>query len=223
MRESSSCRRVGGQQARADRKFRSSGRNYGMPALDVDLDEARDLFDTNVIAVMRMCKEFSPLLVRTKGTIVNIGSLAGEIPYAFGSVYNASKAALHSYSDSLRVELLPFDVRVMVAVTGGVKSNITRTRRSLPENSLYFPMNDEYQRRQGHSQEGAMDNETYANGVVEAALKHSPPRALWRGNYAWTVWLLLQTMPRRFWDFYFWRMLNLGKLTAYYRAHPRKE
>ncbi|THC95752.1 hypothetical protein EYZ11_004749 [Aspergillus tanneri] len=46
--------------------------------------------------------------MKANGTIVQIGSVAGVIPYVFGSVYNASKAALHSFSDSLRVELAPF-------------------------------------------------------------------------------------------------------------------
>lgn len=52
------------------------GRNYTIPALDVDLDEARHCFETNVFAVMAMCQVFTPLLIKRKGLIVNIGSLA---------------------------------------------------------------------------------------------------------------------------------------------------
>lgn len=180
--------------------------------MDIDFAEVQSVFDTNVFAVMRMCKEFSPLLIEAKGTIINIGSLAGVIPYVFGSVYNATKAALHSYSETLRVELAPFEVKVMVVITGGVQSNIARTYRDLPKGSLYLPLDTEYQRRQKHSQEGAMDNSVYAEGVVRAALGTRPTRSLWRGHQAWKVWLLLRIFPRFFWDFYFSRVFRLDKL-----------
>jgi 1-acylglycerone phosphate reductase len=55
----------------------NAGRNYTVPALDVDFDEVEETFKTNVFSVMRMCKEFAPLLIEAKGTIIQIGSLAG--------------------------------------------------------------------------------------------------------------------------------------------------
>jgi 1-acylglycerone phosphate reductase len=45
---------------------------------------------------MRMCQAFAPLLIAAKGTIVQIGSIAGIMPYVFGAGYNASKAALYA-------------------------------------------------------------------------------------------------------------------------------
>jgi NAD(P)-dependent dehydrogenase (short-subunit alcohol dehydrogenase family) len=55
----------------------NAGRNYTVPALDLDFEEVEETFKTNVFSVMRMCKEFAPLLIEAKGTIVQIGSLAG--------------------------------------------------------------------------------------------------------------------------------------------------
>lgn len=81
---------------------------------------------------MQISQEFSPFLVQSNGTIINIGSVAAMMLYAVGSVYNASEAAFHSYSDTLRIELAPYDVKVLVGITGGVQSNIARTRRELP-------------------------------------------------------------------------------------------
>jgi 1-acylglycerone phosphate reductase len=55
----------------------NAGRNYTVPALDVDFDEVRATFEVNLFAVMRMCQEFAPLLIEAQGTIVQIGSVAG--------------------------------------------------------------------------------------------------------------------------------------------------
>ncbi|PLB50543.1 short chain dehydrogenase/reductase [Aspergillus steynii IBT 23096] len=168
--------------AEVERRLADNGLDYL-----ADLSEARATFETNFIAVICMCKTFLPLLIKAKGTIVQIGSVAGVIPYVFGSVYNASKAALHSFSDSLRVELAPFGVHVTTVITGGVQSRIAR---------------DEYHRRVVHSQDGAMPHATYARSVVDQVLYGSAPWRwfwpwakgrkswIWEGNKSWLVWFL---------------------------------
>lgn len=64
--------RTGGK---LDYLVNNAGRNYTVPALDLDIDEIRATFETNVFAVMRMCQVFAPLLISAKGTIVQVGSL----------------------------------------------------------------------------------------------------------------------------------------------------
>lgn len=175
----------------------NAGRNYTVPALDVEMDEIRDTFEANVFAVMRMCQVFAPLLIRAKGTIVQIGSLAGIMPYVFGSPYNASKAALHSYSDTLRVELAPFGVRVVTVFTGGVTSNISRTHRTLPDDSIYLPLAEEYERRQTHSQANAIPNEQYARSVVSQVLGYRSRDTIWEGGKSWLVRIFIP-LPRHY-------------------------
>ncbi|KAL4965376.1 SDR family oxidoreductase [Aspergillus stella-maris] len=181
----------------------NAGRNYTVPATEVDLSEVRTTFEVNFFAVVYMCKAFTPLLIRSKGTIVQIGSVAGTIPYVFGSIYNASKAALHSYSDTLRVELAPFGVNVTTVVTGGVQSRIARTKRTLAPNSIYAPIEDQYMRRVTHSQDGAMSHDAYARSVVSQVLYGSAPWRwiwpwargrkswIWEGNKSWVIWFFL--------------------------------
>lgn len=190
----------------------NAGRNYTVPALDVEMDEIRETFETNVFAVMRMCQAFAPLLIGAKGTIVQIGSLAGVMPYVFGSVYNASKAALHSYSDTLRVELAPFGVRVVVVRTGGVISNISRTHRTLPESSLYLPIADVYEKRLTHSQANGIANEQYARSVVRQVLGHPRRDTIWEGGKSWLVWFVYNLFPRWVLDVAFTRMFQLRRL-----------
>jgi 1-acylglycerone phosphate reductase len=197
-----------------------------MPAIDVDLAEVRKVFDVNVFAVMRICQVFAPLLIRARGTVVMIGSLAAVIPYVFGSVYNATKAALHAYANTLRVEMAPLGVRVVTVVTGGVKSRIaSHVQRILPADSIYTPVEADYLRRQGHSQEGAMSNEAYAESVVRQILPAprfspwtlflwgGPKRWIWEGNKSWLVYFLAggYTWSGVF-DWYFSKLFQLHKV-----------
>lgn len=185
-----------------------------MPATDVDINEARDAFETNFFSIVAITKSFTPLLIAAKGLILNIGSLAAIVPYVFGSIYNASKAALHAYSQTLRLELEPYDVRVLVVITGGVKSRIARTDRVLPDNSLYLEIKGDFERRVKHSQEGAMATEEYARGVVREALKPAwrQRKWMWRGHMTLAVWFAIRVLGAWVFDLVLPRMFGLRRL-----------
>ena len=88
---------------------------------------------------MLMAQAFISLLIPARGLMINISSASTVMPYLFGGVYSASKCALNTYSMNLRMELKPFHVRVMVSMTGTVRSNIaSRPERTLPTDSLYL-------------------------------------------------------------------------------------
>jgi short-subunit dehydrogenase len=104
---------------------------YGLtcPITDTNTDEARDLFNTNFFAVMDVTNAFLPLLLNSardgrgpKPMIVNNTSIVGVIPMPWQGVYNASKAALASLTDTLRLELEVVGVNVVDLKTGAVKS-----------------------------------------------------------------------------------------------------
>jgi 1-acylglycerone phosphate reductase len=61
----------------------NAGIGIDLPALDISLDEAKRLFETNFWGTVRMCQVFAPFVIEAKGSIVNIGSVLGEIamPY----------------------------------------------------------------------------------------------------------------------------------------------
>ena len=187
-----------------------------MPAIEAELSEIESVFDTNLFAVMRLCQTFMPLLRQSQGTIVQIGSVAGIIPYAWGSVYNASKAALHSYSAALRIEVAPLGVRVITVITGGVKSRISRDKRYLEEDSVYKKIEGEYKKRQVHSQTVGMETKAYAEQVVEKVLNAEGwlwrTRTIWAGGSAETVRWLSWFLPDFAGDRIISRMFGFDKL-----------
>jgi 1-acylglycerone phosphate reductase len=64
---------------------------------------------------MEATHRLSPLVIAAKGCIVQVGSLTSVIPVPFNAAYVASIAALHSFGDTLRVELAPLGVKVLTA------------------------------------------------------------------------------------------------------------
>lgn len=130
------------------------------PLLDTEMVDAKDVFDVNVWGVLEVTQAFSPLLIASKGTIINNGSVVGRIPVPFEGVYNMSKAALEMLSKQMRIEFYPFGVNVihasvprcswsvlptlthvMQVVTGGITTNFYAHSEQLevPETSLYHP------------------------------------------------------------------------------------
>jgi 1-acylglycerone phosphate reductase len=116
------------------------------PGIETQLDEIKTPFDINVFAPMQMINEFFPLLVAAKGTIVNHGSMVRSLPHPFTSAYNASKAALSQYSNTLRLELEPLDIKVIELVSGRIATSLI-TVPTLSEASIYKPLEQILQSR----------------------------------------------------------------------------
>ena len=160
--------------------YSNSGRGLTTPATDISLPDARAVYETNLFGTMAIVSTFVPMLLPTKGLIINISSISAQVPYVFGSVYCSSKAALDAYSRTLRLELAPFGVHVMVVRAGTVKSNIATNRfGSLKEGSLYQKASWLYERRFGWSQKkesgggGPVETDVFARKLVDEALKGS--------------------------------------------------
>lgn len=95
---------------------------YG-PVEDVSLDDARYQFEVNVFGPARLTQLLVPTMRnRCAGTIVNITSIGGKIYTLLGAWYHATKHALEGWSDSLRLELAPFGIRVVVVEPGLIET-----------------------------------------------------------------------------------------------------
>jgi short-subunit dehydrogenase len=91
-------------------------------AIEMDRVEQLGIIALNIRAVTDLSLRFSDQLIRHRGGILNVGSIAGFLPGPGMAVYYASKAYVLSFSEALRRELAPRGVRVTVLCPGPVPS-----------------------------------------------------------------------------------------------------
>jgi NAD(P)-dependent dehydrogenase (short-subunit alcohol dehydrogenase family) len=94
------------------------------PVEYLPIDEVRKQLEVNFIGQVAVTQAFLPLLRRSRGRVVNIGSVGGEVALPFLSPYAASKHALEGFSDSLRREVERLGVHVSVVRPGAIQSSI---------------------------------------------------------------------------------------------------
>ena len=83
------------------------------PAWDADLAEWDSMVATNVIGLMHVTRAVLPgMVARNRGTIINLGSVAGTYPYPGGHVYGGTKAFVKQFSLNLRADLVGKNIRV---------------------------------------------------------------------------------------------------------------
>lgn len=88
---------------------------------DVPVSEARHQFEVNLFGLATITQLVLPYMRKNKsGTIINTSSMGGRIYMPLGAWYHASKHALEGWSDSLRVDLKPFGIHVVVLQPGAI-------------------------------------------------------------------------------------------------------
>lgn len=98
------------------------------PAQSADLDQWRQMIDTNITALTVVTRKLLPTLIARKGGIVNLGSIAAHYPYPGGNVYGGTKAFVNMFTKGLRSDLAGTGVRVSVIEPGLCESEFTLVR-----------------------------------------------------------------------------------------------
>ena len=100
-----------------------------------NLNDWETMIDTNVKGVMYVTKAVLPYLTeRKKGHIINIGSTAGKEVYKDGNAYCASKHAVDALSKAMRMDLLPYQIKVTVIHPGAAETEFSLVRFKGDEN-----------------------------------------------------------------------------------------
>ena len=112
-----------GETGRVDVLVNNAG--YGLYGAleDVPIEEARRQFDVNLFGLARLTQLVLPQMrAQRDGYIVNVSSMGGKIWEPLGSWYHASKFAVEGLSDSLRVEVAEFGIKVVIIQPGPIRS-----------------------------------------------------------------------------------------------------
>ncbi|KAI8995030.1 hypothetical protein BDB01DRAFT_775094 [Pilobolus umbonatus] len=190
--------------------------NAGAPAvgalLDIDMEVATQCINTNLFGTLAMCKAVGPSMIkRGKGKIVNVGSIMAYAGTPWAGIYCASKAALHSMTDSLRLELQPFGVQVIVVAPGAITSNFGTAGAKLvkvPEDSFYASVTNYIVARAGMSQDSSTPTDVFATHVTRKVLSSNPPHYITYGSKSTIFWFLYYA-PSYIRDMIFYKRFGL--------------
>lgn len=94
------------------------------PVEALKLSEYRKQFEVNFFGLIETTQAFLPLIRESQGRIINVSSIGGRVSAPFLGAYSASKFAVEALSDSLRQELEPFGVQVIVLEPGPIQTEI---------------------------------------------------------------------------------------------------
>jgi NAD(P)-dependent dehydrogenase (short-subunit alcohol dehydrogenase family) len=96
------------------------------PLINVEDKEMASIFDVNVFGPYRVTKAFAPMLLESKGRVVNISSISGILSGAFFGPYSMTKHAIEAYTDSFNAEMAQQGVRSSLIEPGNYRSEIGR-------------------------------------------------------------------------------------------------
>ena len=94
------------------------------PLIEVSESDMEFIFNVNVYGPYRITKAFAPMLLESRGRVVNISSISGILSGAMLGPYSMTKHAVEAYGDALANELGRFGVRVSLIEPGNYKSDI---------------------------------------------------------------------------------------------------
>ena len=199
--DSAALQRLAEQLGELDVLINNAGYGAMGPLLDGGTDAMQRQFETNVFSIVGVTQALFPALRRSKGLVVNIGSVSGVLVTPFAGAYCASKAAVHALSDALRMELAPFAIRVLEVQPGAIDTSFAKNAGAqaellINEQSPWWPLRDGIRARTQASQNNPTSAKQFAAQVLKAVQHPKPPRMLRAGNGSRALPLMAALLPK---------------------------
>jgi NAD(P)-dependent dehydrogenase (short-subunit alcohol dehydrogenase family) len=105
----------------------NAGTAFPAPLELLPIDELRAQLEINVVAQLAVTQVVLPALKQGRGTLINVSSISGRIASPLVGAYSMSKFALEAMSDVLRLELIPFGIKVVLIEPGSSPTRIWQT------------------------------------------------------------------------------------------------
>ncbi len=196
---------------------------YGLmaPTIDLSEQEIHKQFKTNVYAPLSLIRKVVPLMKENEsGVIINMGSISGIATTPFAGAYCASKAALHSFSDALRMELQPFGIEVMAVQPGSIKSNfgeasMKKAASNFSKNSWYKSLESSILKRANGSQIASTPTAVFAKKIVSLVKKGNIPPYLLIGKKSLSLPLLKKFLPTKLYDSILRKKFGLNSIKSH--------
>jgi short-subunit dehydrogenase len=150
---------------------------------DISLSSIRRLFEVNLFALIKVTQACLPGMRRLRqGTIVNLSSIVGKFPFPTSGPYSATKHAVESISDALRMEVRPFGIRVVTIRPGPIATEFNDVANKLTGDLLsrtdpdYKPVYQAYGAAMGKlfSNISIPGPDLIADLILKAVLSDSP-------------------------------------------------
>ncbi len=174
---------------------------------DVPIDEARRQFEVNVFGLARLIQLVTPQMrAQASGRIINVSSIGGKFYEPLGAWYHATKFAVEGLSDSLRVELAPYGIRVVIIEPGPIRTEWnTISRESLVEVSRGTAYEDQAEKVRSRMEKAdqpmtSSGPEVVAHKIVKAATTSRPKPRYPVGRGAGTIMGARRVLPDRAFD-----------------------
>lgn len=149
------------------------------------------IIQVNIMGVVNVCQAAIPFLRKTKGRIINIGSVAQDFVIPFQTFYSLSKAAVHALTEGLGMELRPFGIKTTTILPGDTKSSFTKNRiKQTDKNNIYKDRVEKSIARMEKDESIGKEPITVAKAIARVLKRKNPPVKLTVGfDYKLLVFL----------------------------------
>jgi short-subunit dehydrogenase len=184
------------------------------PAEEASIEKVRELFELNFFTAVRLTQAYLPAMrAQGRGAVIFIGTMRSEAPTPFSAFYSASKAALRSFSECLRMEVKEYGVAVTLIAPGYIRTTLPQEKQ-IAANSPYADAVRRVKESRDRMINRAAEPQAVAR-VVMKILSSARPRAFYTaGRAARLQAFLARHLPRRIVEATMARRFNLHGLVG---------
>jgi NAD(P)-dependent dehydrogenase (short-subunit alcohol dehydrogenase family) len=207
-------RRTGGHGV--DVLVNNAGYGVAGPLAELSDEQVRAQFETNVFGLLAMTRAFLPAMrARRRGRVVNISSVGGRVTLPLLGAYNASKYAVESLSDALRLELAPLGIRVVLIEPGSIATDFTGATmtalRAVP-GSPYSDVLAAAAETHARFSRNAIGPEHVARAIERAIISRRPAARYVRPLRAYAILWMARLLPTTWVDAMRCRTMGMSRM-----------
>ncbi|XGV94920.1 MAG: SDR family NAD(P)-dependent oxidoreductase [Leptolyngbya sp. BL-A-14] len=187
----------------------------------VPISQCQRQFAVNLLGPLALTQALIPQMRdRGGGRIINVSSIGGRLAFPIGGLYSASKFALESISDTLRMELEPFNIQVSVVEPGPVSTEFisvagAEAKQAIPhpEATPYLPALKKLEALEQQTSANAWTSEQVAQVIIKAMIDRRPrPRYVAATGGTFLLFMMRRVLPTWVVDKFWQRFYGIDRI-----------